>query len=85
MRTKPDKIDLIEELRKAKFDSRNYYDLAIGCLNRICVTDNEDEINRMVCGLVHDIEIISQANRKRIRIKSLIEKEGENNDNETNN
>ena len=31
-----------------------------------------EEINRMVCGLVHDIEIISRENRKRIRIKEIL-------------
>lgn len=67
-------IDYLEELRKAKFNSNNDYDMIIGCLNRICVTDNEDEIDKMVCGLVHHIESISKENRKRIRIKSILDK-----------
>lgn len=67
-----EEIDYQKELEKAKFNSRNAYDLAIGCLNRICITDNEEEINKMVCGLVHNIEIISNANRKRIRIKNRL-------------
>lgn len=68
-------INWLEELQKANFNSKRAYDLAIGCLNRICVTDNEEEIDRMVCGLVHDIDIISNENRKRIRIKAKIDKE----------
>ena len=65
-------INYQKELEKARFNSKNAYDLAIGCLNRMCVTDSEEEINRMVCGLVHDIEIISRENRKRIRIKEIL-------------
>ena len=65
-------INYQKELEKIRFNSRNAYDLAIGCLNRICVTDNEEEINKMVCGLIHNIEIISSANRKRIKIKEII-------------
>lgn len=67
-----EEINYQKELEKARFNSKNAYDLAIGCLNRICVTDSEEEINRMVCGLVHDIEIISRENRKRIRIKEIL-------------
>lgn len=67
-----EEINYQKELEKIRFNSRNSYDLAIGCLNRICVTDNEEEINEMVCGLVHNIEIISSANRKRIKIKEII-------------
>ena len=67
-----EEINYQKELEKARFNSKNTYDLAIGCLNRICVTDSEEEINRMVCGLVHDIEIISSENRKRIRIKEIL-------------
>ena len=66
------KINYQQELEKTKFDSNNAYDMVIGCLNRICVTDSEDEINRMVCGLLHNIEIISNANRKRIKIKEIL-------------
>ena len=67
-----EEINYQKELEKTRFDSGNAYDLAIGCLNRICVTDNEEEINKMVCELIHNIEIISSANRKRIRIKEII-------------
>ena len=67
-----EEINYQKELEKARFNSKNAYDLAIGCLNRMCVTDSEEEINRMVCGLVHDIEIISRENRKRIRIKEIL-------------
>ena len=67
-----EEINYQKELEKANFNSRNAYDLAIGCLNRICVTDNEEEINKMVCGLAHNIEIISSANRKRIRIEEIL-------------
>ena len=67
-----EEINYQKELEKARFNSKNAYDLAIGCLNRMCVTASEEEINRMVCGLVHDIEIISRENRKRIRIKEIL-------------
>ena len=80
MRVRSIKMNWQKELERSKFNSNHAYDMAIGCLNRICVTDNEEEINRMVCGLVHDIEVISQENRKRIRIKARLQKEGENNE-----
>ena len=67
------KMNYQKELERVKFNSNNAYDLAIGCLNRICVTDNEEEINQMVCGLIHNIEVISSENRKRIRIKTRLE------------
>ena len=72
MKIRTEKINWQKELERAKFNSRNAYDMAIGCLNRICVTDSEEEINIMVCGLVHDIEVISNENRKRIRITNKL-------------
>ena len=67
-----EEINYQKELERARFNSENAYNMAIGCLNRICVTDNEEEIYKMVCGLVHNIEIISKENRKRIRLKKIL-------------
>ena len=75
------KINYEKELQNIYKDKKNTYDTLQGCINIICVTDNEEEITRMFLGATRNLLKLSELNTKRIRIKSLIEKEGENNDN----
>ena len=80
MRLTSNKIDYDKELQNIYEDKNNTYNTLQGCINRICVTDNEEEITRMFLGATRNLLKLSELTTKRIRIKSLIEKEGSNNE-----
>lgn len=57
-------------------EARNYYDLLKGCVNRIFVTDDIDELPRLYSGAMHHFSCIYQYGCDRL-IKRVEEKKNE--------
>ena len=80
MRLRSNTIKYDKELQECYIRKNNIYDLLQGCINRICVTDNEDEITQMFLGATRKLLELSDISVRRIRIKEYLKKEGENNE-----
>lgn len=54
------------EGRLTNNEKDNYYNKCIGCLNRICITDNKEEVLTMLASLQYNAMLLSKDTFRRI-------------------
>lgn len=50
----------MEEKRLSRIRKKNLYDFCIGSLNRICITDDKEEVLDMIASLNHNVSLLGK-------------------------
>lgn len=62
---------IMEEKRLSRIQKENIYNLCIGSLNRICVTDDKKEVLDMIASLNHNVSRLGKDTFLRIDSKNI--------------
>lgn len=60
----------MEEKRLSRIQRENIYNLCIGCLNRICITDDKEEVLGLIASLNHHVSRLGKDTFLRIDLEN---------------